>query len=292
MERGDEWWALAEKENGAAQGRMQERAGQRYWDALPNLAGLAKAKVVKRLAEIETRTNCSFGQKWIDLGNNVKMKLVLIPAGKFMMGSPKDEKGHQKEEAPQHEVIISKPFYMGIYTVTQEQYEQVMGKNPSKFKGRQTPLKRFRGTMPWRSARRCPKKLGKTVCLPTEAQWEYACRAGTKTRFAFGDDDGGLSDYAWYNKNSDSKPHATGQKRPNGWGLYDMHGNVWQWCSDWYGDNYYANSPRMNPKGQTTGCWGVVSYVAAVGVATLCIAAPPTVSGLSRTTVATSSVSG
>jgi formylglycine-generating enzyme required for sulfatase activity len=188
----------------------------------------------------------------LDLGSNVSMKLVLIPAGKFLMGSPDGEPNRFPDEGPQHEVTISKPFYMGVYTVTQEQYEQVMGKNPSSFKGPQNPVE----TVSWDDAVEFCKKLsqkrGRAVSLPTEAQWEYACRAGSKSRFSFGDDDDKLGDYAWYWKNSDSKTHPVGQKKPNDFGLYDMHGNVWQWCSDWYTESY-ANAGKTDPTGPASG---------------------------------------
>jgi formylglycine-generating enzyme required for sulfatase activity len=114
--------------------------------------------------------------------------------------------------------------------------------------------------------RKLSQASGKTVRLPTEAQWEYACRAGSKTRFSYGDDPdySKLGDYAWYTANSESKTHPVGQKRPNEWGLYDMHGNVWQWCSDWYADSY-ANANNTDPQGPDSGSvrvlrgggWGV-----------------------------------
>jgi formylglycine-generating enzyme required for sulfatase activity len=123
---------------------------------------------------------------------------------------------------------------MGVYDLTQEQYEAVMGQNPSRFKRANNPVE----TVSWDDAMEFCKKLsaktGKAVQLPTEAQWEYACRAGSKTGFYFGDDDADLRDHAWYTGNSTSQTHPVGQKKPNAWGLYDMHGNVWQWCSDWY----------------------------------------------------------
>jgi formylglycine-generating enzyme required for sulfatase activity len=182
------------------------------------------------------------------------MKLVLIPAGKFLMGSPEDEKDRLENEGPRHEVTISKAFHIGAYDVTQEQYERIMGTNPSQFKGAQNPVE----NVSWDDAAEFCKKLsqatGKTVRLPTEAQWEYACRAGSKTRFSYGDDPdyANLGDYAWYNANSESKTHPVGQKKPNAWGLYDVHGNVWQWCSDWYADSY-ANANNTNPEGPGTG---------------------------------------
>jgi len=187
----------------------------------------------------------------LDLGNKVTMKLVLIPAGKFVMGSPKGERGRHANEGPQHEVTMSKPFYMGVYEVTQEQYAQVLGMNPRWFKGAKNPVE----TVSWFDAAEfCEKlsqKTGKTVRLPKEAQWEYACRAGSKTRFCFGDDDGDLDGYAWYASNSASKTHPVGGKKPNAFGLYDMHGNVWEWCSDRYVS--YANADKRAPA--RPDCW-------------------------------------
>ncbi|MGA2265172.1 MAG: formylglycine-generating enzyme family protein [Phycisphaerae bacterium] len=199
----------------------------------------------------------------LDLGNNVKMKLVLIPAGKFMMGSPAGEADRHANEGPQHEVTISKPFYMGVTEVTQEQYEQVMGKNPSHFKGAQNPVE----SVSWNDAaefcRKLSKRTGQAVRLPTEAEWEYACRAGAGTRYCFGDAEAELGDYAWHHDNSEGTTHPVGQKKPNVWGLYDMHGNVMEWCADWYSDSY-ANAASQDPQGPGTGssrvcrgCYGI-----------------------------------
>jgi formylglycine-generating enzyme required for sulfatase activity len=188
----------------------------------------------------------------LDLGNKATLKLVLIPAGKFTMGSPHGEEGRSKEEGPQREVTITQPFYMGVYEVTQEQYEAVLGQNPSHFKGAQNPV----DTVSWQEAvefcQKLSAKTGTTVRLPTEAQWEYACRAGSKTRFGFGDEDEKLGDYAWYASNSESKTHPAGQKKPNAWGLYDMHGNVWEWCSDCFADSY-AGAKTEDPPGPDSG---------------------------------------
>ena len=193
-------------------------------------------------------------EKQIDLGKGVTMKLALIPAGEFMMGSPESEKDRNVGEGPQHKVTISSGapgFYMGVTEVTQEQYEAVMGKNPSKFKGPKNPVNQ----VSWNDAAEFCKKLSaKTrgiVRLPTEAEWEYACRAGTKTRFYFGDSEKQLGDYAWYKENSDKKVHPVAQKEPNAWGLYDMHGNAWEWCSDWHGS--YANAKAVDPQGPASG---------------------------------------
>ena len=183
----------------------------------------------------------------LDVGNGVTMKLVLIPAGKFLMG----EEGPQKRE-----VTISKPFYMGMTEVTQAQYEAVMGKNPSNFKGGTYPVE----TVSWNDATEFCKKLSEktqqAVRLPTEAEWEYACRAGSKTGFSFGDAESALGDYAWYHGNSGGTTHPVGQKKPNAWGLYDMHGNVWEWCADWYGD--YAKGAATNPSGPASGSFRVL----------------------------------
>jgi formylglycine-generating enzyme required for sulfatase activity len=169
----------------------------------------------------------------LDLNKGVKLELVLIPPGKFMMGSPETEKDRKKNET-QHEVTISKPFYMGRYEVTQEQYEATMGRNPSEFKGAKNPVE----TVTWEDAQEFCKEVSaktrKTVRLPTEAQWEYACRAGTTTRFYSGDADADLDGVGWYDSNSEQRTHPVGEKKPNSWGLYDVHGNVSEWCQDGY----------------------------------------------------------
>jgi formylglycine-generating enzyme required for sulfatase activity len=140
---------------------------------------------------------------------------------------------------------------MGVTEVTQAQYEAVMGTNPSKFKGATNPV----DTVSWNDATEFCKKLSEktrqAVRLPTEAEWEYACRAGTATTFSFGDADSALGDYAWYSANSGSTTHPVGQKKPNAWGLYDMHGNVWEWCADWYGD--YPKVAATEPQGPASG---------------------------------------
>ena len=193
----------------------------------------------------------------VDLGKGVKLEMVLIPAGEFMMGSPDSDKNADANEKPQHRVRITKPFYLGKYLVTQEQWEAVMGSNPSYFKGRpKNPVEGLR----WDD---CQQFLGKLNAksaagegkfqLPTEAQWEYACRAGSKTQYCFGDDESKLGDYAWYDKNSDRKTHPVGEKKPNAWGLYDMHGNMLELCQDWWNYWYYRESPVDDPTGPTEG---------------------------------------
>ncbi|MCY3018460.1 MAG: formylglycine-generating enzyme family protein [Planctomycetota bacterium] len=193
----------------------------------------------------------------LDLGGGVTLELVLIPAGKFTMGSPATEtEAHQRNDETQHEVTISTPFYMGQYEITQAQYEAVIGSNPSRVKGAKNPVEQVSWDGAQEFCRKLSAKAGKTLRLPTEAEWEYACRAGTTTRFSSGDADSALADVAWYDANSERKPHPVGQKKPNAWGLYDMHGNVWEWCQDFYGA--YAEGTATDPPGAVNGTSRVV----------------------------------
>jgi len=189
--------------------------------------------------------------------------LVWIKAGTFMMGSPTNEMDRDSDEGPQTRVTLSKGFWMGRYETTQEEYLAVMGSNPSCFTG---DLKLPVETISWheatnycgrltdreREAGRLP--VGYVYRLPTEAEWEYCCRAGTTTRFSHGDDDGytQLHNYAWHWDNSGSTTHLVGQSKPNAWGLYDMHGNVWEWCLDLYSGSLPGGTVT-DPKGSTTG---------------------------------------
>jgi formylglycine-generating enzyme required for sulfatase activity len=187
----------------------------------------------------------------VDLGGGVKMELVWVPAGSFQMGSPSSESGRSDAEGPVHTVELD-GFWMAKYEVTQEQYEAVMGTNPSNFKGAKNPVEQVSWDDATDFCRKASEKTGKSLRLPTEAEWEYACRAGSSTRFCFGDSDNGLDEYAWYTAKSGSKTHQVGEKNPNEWGLYDMHGNVWEWCGDWYADKYGAGSAK-NPQGASSG---------------------------------------
>jgi formylglycine-generating enzyme required for sulfatase activity len=189
----------------------------------------------------------------VDLGGGVKLEMVLIPAGEFLMGSPDSDKDANADEKPQHRVRITKPFYLGKYLVTQEQWEAVMGSNPSRFKGPKNPVEQvtwYPGCQAFldKLNARALGQPGKFV-LPTEAQWEYACRAGSATCYCFGDKESELDKYAWYTRNSDIGTHPVGQKKPNAWGLYDMQGNVEQWCRDWYDPDYFTKSPVTDPTG-------------------------------------------
>ena len=202
----------------------------------------------------------------VDLGKGIKLEMVLVPAGEFMMGSPDSDKSGRGDERPQHRVRITKPFWLGKYLVTQEQWQAVIGNNPSEFKGPKNPV----DSVGWEDCRDFLKTLNEKFAntpvkfsLPTEAQWEYACRAGSKSRYYYGDEDAKLAEFAWFNDNSEEKTHPVGQKKPNAWGLYDMHGNLFQWCADWYDGDYYKSSPASDPCGPSSGslhvdrggCW-------------------------------------
>jgi formylglycine-generating enzyme required for sulfatase activity len=188
----------------------------------------------------------------VDFGKNVKLEMVLVPAGKFMMGSPESEKDRSKDET-QHEVTLTKPFYMGKYEVTQEQYEAVMGKNPSITEGAKLPVT----DVSWEDCQEFIKKLNKKTNggyrLPTEAEWEYTCRAGTTTTYSFGDKI--TPKDANYDESKIGKPVAVGSYKPNAFGLFDMHGNVWEWCEDWYEDYPFAVT---DPKGPANGEYRVL----------------------------------
>jgi formylglycine-generating enzyme required for sulfatase activity len=190
-------------------------------------------------------------------------ELVLLPAGTFSMGD-----GAGREDETPHEVSVSS-FYLDKLPVTQELYSKVMGVNPSKRKDPACPVERTQWTDAVRFCNKCSELEGLTPCynldtwecnftangyrLPTEAEWEYACRAGSTGKYSFGDAEKELPKYAWLRPHSQGKTQPAGQKLPNRWGLFDMHGNVWQWCNDWYSDSYYKECPKENPRGPASG---------------------------------------
>ncbi len=180
----------------------------------------------------------------VDLGGGVSLDLVIVPAGQFTIGSPAGEKDRDSDE-DQRTVTIGKPFWMGKCEVTQEQWQALMGNNPARFTGTKNPVEQ----VSWDDCRGFVTRLNEKVPrggfrLPTEAEWEWACRAGAATQFCFGDSDAGLGDYAWYTDNSRARTHPVGEKKPNAWGLYDMHGSVWEWCASPYADSYDGSESK------------------------------------------------
>jgi len=201
------------------------------------------------------------------------VSMMLVPGGTFTMG---DEEG-EVDEMP-HEVTLA-PFAIDVYEVSQEEYERVMGDNPSKVKGQKNPVEQVRWSDAVRYCNQRSRQEGldpaynlKTwTCrfeangyrLPTEAEWEYAARAGSDTAYSFGSSDGDLRQHAWFEDTARGKPRPVGQRKANAWGLYDMHGNVWEWCNDFYAVDYYEQSAAQDPKGPEQGdkkvlrggCW-------------------------------------
>ncbi|NEP42614.1 MAG: formylglycine-generating enzyme family protein [Okeania sp. SIO2H7] len=226
---------------------------------------------VNNSGKIINRTPGSARQKIEDLGNGIKLEMVYIPGGSFIMGSPENELHRYDAESPQHQVIL-KPFYMSKYPITQNQYLAIMGKNPSDFKGENCPVER----VTWHNAKEfCQKlseKTGRIYRLPSESQWEYACRAGTTTPFYFGETI--TSELANYNGNYAygkapqskyrQKTTDVGIFPANAFGLYDMHGNVWEWCLDIWHNNYngaptdgntWESPGNSNKRVLRGGCW-------------------------------------
>jgi len=204
-----------------------------------------KPEPVEREFEVKAVRDLDFEQV---LGG---MKMVPISSGQFQMGS---EHGQDREK-PVHTVKLE-AFEISATQITQAQYEAVMGTNPSKFKGADRPVER----VSWDDARVFCEQLSKKAkgteqrfTLPTEAQWEYACRAESTSKYCFGDDPKDLDEYGWFDANSENQTQPVGQKKPNKWGLYDMHGNVWEWCLDWFSEDYYSKSPESNPQGPDGG---------------------------------------
>ena len=243
---------------------LEQPPGQR--PGLQQAAAEAKRKAdeaaaAKKAAEEAARQPKVGDIKKLDLGGGVTLDLAWIPAGRFTMGSPAGEADRGGDEGPQHTVTFANGFWMGRTEVTQAQYEQVTGSNPSNWKGTDLPVENVNWNDAKEFCRKASQTTGQEVRLPSEAEWEYACRAGTTTPFHYGDSlDATMANF------DGNYPYGNGRKgeyrqrttavktfRPNAWGLYDMHGNVWEWCEDWYHDNYGGapseGAPWLSPSG-------------------------------------------
>ena len=228
----------------------------------PNIPATAGVEpTVVSAAATPAEENLTPAQLSVDqpVENRLGMVLVPIPAGTFLMGSSESEAGRDENEQPQ-EVHLTKSFYLGRTEVTQGQWEAVMGSTPWRGRGWVREGADYSATfVNWHEASEFCRKLseseGVEYRLPTEAEWEYACRAGATTAYSFGDDASQLDDYAWYEENAGNVnqefAHAVGEKKPNSWGLYDMHGNVAEWCADWYGT--YSELAVTDPVGPSEG---------------------------------------
>lgn len=197
----------------------------------------------------------------VEITNSMGMKFMLIPPGEFMMGAAPADEQATKNERPRHRVRITQPFYLVATEVTQGQWIAVMETQPWQgqrdvAEGTDVPAVHVRWEDAVEFCRRLSTKEGKEYRLPTEAEWEYACRAGTQTAYHFGDEEADLGDYGLYwELGGENKEHAdpVAQRKPNAWGLFDMHGNVCELCSDWSSNYYYAKSPLDDPPGNSRG---------------------------------------
>jgi serine/threonine-protein kinase len=180
-----------------------------------------------------------------DLGGGVELVMVYVRPGRFRMGSVRG----WFDEKPVHEVELTRGFYIGKYEVTQAQFRRIMGMNPSRWKGDDRPVEEVSWHEAEDFAKRLSERTERRSRLPTEAEWEYAARAGTAGDYCFGNEEKELANYGWYGVNSEGQTREVGKKRPNAWGVHDMHGNVWEWCADWYDGGYYKKSPREDPAG-------------------------------------------
>jgi formylglycine-generating enzyme required for sulfatase activity len=218
-----------------------------------------EAKVVEKIKILQSKPEPNIHPTKIETlldktyTNSLGMEFILIPAGEFMMGAVRQDKEAGNDEKPQHKVRITKPFYIGKYPVTQGDWEKLMGNNPSRFKAKRAPVE----SVSWNDCQEFIRKINqnKTYRLPTEAEWEYSARGGStgSSIYTYGNDPNKLGEYAWYSENSGDTTHPVGQKKPNSFGLYDIIGNIFEWCGDLYDKDYYKNSSSADPKGADKG---------------------------------------
>jgi formylglycine-generating enzyme required for sulfatase activity len=295
---GDAWAARAEKETPTYKARARARAADWLARAIPGLTGLAKVSAEKTLAGLGPVVS-SRDRLSLDLGRGVRLELVAVKPGAFTMGSPEPSQAvWQSDERPEHRVTLTRPYSLGKYEVTRGQFAAFVKASAYVTDGERHGNSWARdssgtwGFLPgvtwqspgfaqtddhpvvcvsWDDAKAfcdwASKKTNRVVRLPTEAEWEYACRAGTKTTWSYGDDEAAAADYGWIDRNAGGQTHPVGLKKPNPWGFFDMHGNAWEWCQDWaapYGGD------AVDPTGPATGDrrslrggrWDVRSYFA------------------------------
>jgi len=249
---------------------QRARLGNWAWPNSVGRAGAVETQQVAAQADLPTKESAPAAAnagEYKEVVNTIGVQLLLIPAGTFNSGSPASEKDRMDDET-QHQVTLTKPFYMGRTELTQGQWKKVMGTEPWKGKSFVKEGDDYPAVdVSWGDSVEFCKKLsameGKVFRLPTEAEWEYACRAGTKTAYSFGNQSTALSDYAWWggligdgNAKGEEYAHEVGTRKPNAWGLHDLHGNVYEWCRDWYGD-YPTHSVRdpIGPSAGTFRCY-------------------------------------
>jgi len=238
----------------------QPAPGGAAWGGGAPLAGPSAVAAAPAAEKVAATVSADGKAMDVDLGAGVKMTLLSVPAGEFQMGAPAGEKERQDYETPVHKVKITQPFFIGKFEVTNAQYRRFRPDHrPGAWAGDDLPAL----FVSWHDAqafcRFLSAKTGRAFRLPTEAEWEYACRAGTTTRYYTGDAINGnktsapLGQAGWYGAISKGAPRPVGKKAPNAFGLYDMHGNAWEWCGDWFGADYYKTSPAADPTGPAAG---------------------------------------
>ncbi|MBW1711619.1 MAG: SUMF1/EgtB/PvdO family nonheme iron enzyme [Deltaproteobacteria bacterium] len=238
----------------AYEARELDQAGRLVDEAARVLGWSGRTAALKANIEAKRRLGVGPGSDK-EFVNSIGLKFLLVPAGKFWMGSEL-KLNAPDNETPRHQVEITKPFWLSVFEVNQAQWTAIMGHNPSHFQDKDglRPVE----NVTWQDVQKFidrlnDKEFSHKYRLPTEAEWEYACRAGTQTSYSFGDDPTLLVQYGWYIGASGFRTHPVGQKKPNPWGFYDMHGNVWELCGDWYDKNYYDRSPVQDPQGPDQG---------------------------------------